>query len=300
MFDMRTAMTKAMGRAALGGAALGLLSVFAVTGAQAGEGQPSPWQMTLQPAATPIAESIHSFHTMLMWIISIITVFVLGLLLWIVVRYNERANPTPSKTSHNTMIEVVWTVVPVLILVIIAIPSFRLLRDQVVIPKSDITLKITGKQWYWTWEYPKDAGGFSFDSIMMSDEDRAKVIAAGAKKEDFPRLLAVDNEAFVPVNKVIRVQVTAADVIHAFALQSFGVKIDAMPGRLNETWFKPTREGRFYGQCQELCGKDHAFMPLVINVVSEEKYNAWLAEAKKKFASAPDAGSRIAAVEPAR
>lgn len=289
MFGTGMAMNRAISRAAL----LALPLIW-TTNAGAAEGQPSPWQATLQPAATPIAENIHSFHTMLMWIISIITVFVLALLIWIAVRYNEKSNPTPSKTTHNTMIEVVWTVVPVLILVIVAIPSFRLLKDQITIPKSDLTIKLTGKQWYWTFEYPKDAGGFSFDALMMNDEDIAKAVKNGGKKEDFPRLLAVDNEAVVPVNKVVRVQVTAADVIHAFAIQSFGVKIDAVPGRLNETWFKATKEGVYYGQCQELCGKDHAFMPMAIRVVSEEKYNAWLETAKKKFASAGDAGSRVA------
>ena len=289
MFGTGMAMNRAFSRAALSA-----LPLLWAASASATDGQPVPWQATLQPAVTPIAESIHSFHTLLMWIITVITLFVLGLLIWIVVRYNEKANPVPSKTTHNTMIEVVWTVVPVLILVVIAIPSFRLLKDQITIPKSDLTIKLTGKQWYWTFEYPKDAGGFSFDTLMLSDEDRAKAVKNGGKAEDYPRLLAVDNEAVVPINKVVRVQVTAADVIHAFAVQSFGVKIDAMPGRLNETWFKATKEGIYYGQCQELCGKDHAFMPLAIRVVSEEKYKAWLESAKKKFASAGDAGSRVA------
>lgn len=298
MFGTGMAMNRAFSWAALGA----LPYLWSVGAQAATEGQPAPWQWTLQPAATPIAESIHSFHTMLMWIITLITVFVLGLLVWIIVRYNEKANPVPSKTTHNTLIEVVWTVVPVLILVIIAIPSFRLLKDQIVIPKSDVTLKITGKQWYWTFEYPKDAGGFSFDTLMLTDEERAKAIKNGGKAAEYPRLLAVDNEVVLPVNKVVRVQVTGADVIHAFAIQSFGVKIDAVPGRLNETWFKATHEGVFYGQCQELCGKDHAFMPMAIRIVSDEKYAAWLAEAKKKFASVDGATtSKVAAnVDPVR
>jgi cytochrome c oxidase subunit 2 len=286
----RTTMTRAISGTAAGLASTGLFSA-----AHASEGQPAPWQMGLQPAASPVAENIHWFHNgILLPIITIITLFVLALLVIVVMRYNERANPNPSKLTHNTMIEVVWTAVPLLILAAIAIPSLKLLRQQVVIPPSDVTLKITGKQWYWTWEYPKDAGGFSFDSLMLNDQDIAKAVQNGGTKADFPRLLAVDNEAVVPVNKVIRVQVTAADVIHAFAVQSFGVKIDAVPGRLNETWFKATREGVYYGQCQELCGKDHAFMPLAIRVVSEQAYADWLAQAKKKFASAKDAGERFA------
>lgn len=256
--------------------------------AWAAEGRPQPWQMDLQAAATPVAENIHSFHTMLLWIITAISLFVLALLVIIVFKFRETANPVPSKTTHNTMIEVVWTIVPVLILVIISIPSFRLLKEQIVIPKSDLTIKLTGKQWYWTFEYAKDSGGITFDTLMLSDEEIAKAVKNGGKKEDYPRLLAVDNEAVVPVNKVVRVQVTAADVIHAFAVQSFGVKIDAVPGRLNETWFKATKEGVYYGQCQELCGKDHAFMPLVFRVVSQEKYEAWLKEAQKKFATSSE------------
>lgn len=256
--------------------------------AWAAEGRPQPWQMDLQAAATPVAENIHSFHNMLLWIITAISLFVLALLVIIVIKFKESSNPVPSKTTHNTLIEIVWTVVPVLILVIISIPSFRLLKEQVVIPKSDLTIKLTGKQWYWTFEYAKDSGGITFDTLMMSDEEIAKAVKNGGKKEDYPRLLAVDNEAVVPVNKVVRVQVTAADVIHAFAVQSFGVKIDAVPGRLNETWFKATKEGVYYGQCQELCGKDHAFMPLVFRVVSQEKYDAWLKEAQKKFATSSE------------
>lgn len=256
--------------------------------AWAAEGRPQPWQMDLQAAATPVAENIHSFHTMLLWIITAISLFVLALLVIIVFKFRETANPVPSKTTHNTMIEVVWTIVPVLILVIISIPSFRLLKEQIVIPKSDLTIKLTGKQWYWTFEYAKDSGGITFDTLMLSDEEIAKAVKNGGRKEDYPRLLAVDNEAVVPVNKVVRVQVTAADVIHAFAVQSFGVKIDAVPGRLNETWFKATKEGVYYGQCQELCGKDHAFMPLVFRVVSQEKYEAWLKEAQKKFATSSE------------
>jgi cytochrome c oxidase subunit 2 len=185
----------------------------------------------------------------------------------------------------------------VLILVVVAIPSFRILRDQLVIPPSDITIKVTGKQWFWTWEYPRDAGGFTFDQIMLDDQQRLQLVNSGqAKAEDVPRLLAVDNEAVVPIGKVVRLQVTAADVIHKFALPAFGLKIDAIPGRLNETWFKAEREGLFYGQCSFICGQNHAFMPLAIRVVSQERYAQWLNEARQKFAALEAAPTRVAAV----
>jgi cytochrome c oxidase subunit 2 len=214
---------------------------------------------------------IEWFHNFLLWIISAITLFVLALLIIVMVKFNSKANPVPSKTTHNTLIEVVWTIVPVLILVGIAIPSFRLLFEQTDIPKADITVKATGKQWYWTYSYP-DNGKFEFDSLMAADKK--------------PRLLGVDNEMVVPVNKIIRVQTTGADVIHSFAVPAFGIKIDAIPGRLNETWFKATKTGMFYGQCSELCGKDHAFMPIAVRVVSDQEFAEWVEMAKKKFASA--------------
>jgi cytochrome c oxidase subunit 2 len=243
--------------------------------AAAGTGQPSPWQITFQGAATPVMENITWFHDLLLYIITAITLFVLALLVIVVIRFNSRANPTPSRTSHNTLLEVAWTVVPVLILVTIAVPSFRLLFFQLGIPPADLTIKATGKQWFWTYTYP-DNGGFEFDSIMLQDKDR---------KPDQPRLLAVDNEVVVPVNKTVRVQVIGADVIHAFAVPSFGIKIDAVPGRLNETWFKAEREGVYYGQCSELCGRDHAFMPITVRVVSERDFAAWTNQAKQKFGS---------------
>jgi cytochrome c oxidase subunit 2 len=254
------------------GLAAGVFALVAAGAAYAGLGQPTPWEYTLQESASPVMDNIHWFHNMLLWIITIITLFVLALLIIVMVKFNAKANPTPSKTTHNTLIEVVWTVVPVLILVAIAIPSFRLLFQQLDVPKADVTIKATGKQWYWSYAYP-DHGKFEFDSLLVADKQ--------------PRLLAVDNEVVVPVNKVVRVQTTAADVIHAFAVPSFGIKIDAIPGRLNETWFKATKEGMYYGQCSELCGKDHAFMPIAVRVVSEQAFNAWVEEAKKKFASAP-------------
>ncbi len=259
-------------------------AMLASAAAHAQMGQPAPWQINLQDAVTPVMENIHSFNVLLISIITAIVLFVLVLLVIVVVRFNERANPVPSKTSHNTMIEVAWTVVPVLILVAIAIPSFRLLHLELNIPKPDLTVKVTGHQWYWSYEYP-DNGGFGFDSYLVAEKDL---------KPGQPRLLAVDNEVVVPINKNIRIQVTAADVIHSFAVPSFGVKIDAMPGRLNESWFKITREGVYYGQCSELCGRDHAFMPIAVRAVSEADFNAWVAQAKAKFASAKDAEGKFA------
>jgi cytochrome c oxidase subunit 2 len=197
-------------------------------------------------------------------------------------RFNARANPTPSRTTHNTLLEVVWTLAPVLILLVIAVLSFKSLFYQLNTPKADLTVKATGKQWFWSYSYPDSK--FEFDSIMLSEKER-KAKLDKDPKADVPRLLSADNELVVPVNKVVRVQVTGADVIHAFAVPSFGIKIDAIPGRLNETWFQATREGVYYGQCSELCGKDHAFMPIMVRVVSEQAFTAWLEEAKKKYAS---------------
>ena len=272
------------------------VAALATVPALAGTGMPSPWQMNLQGAVTPVAEFIHWFHDWLNIIITIVTLFVLALLVYVVFRFNEKANPVPSKTTHNALLEVAWTVIPVLILVVIAIPSFRLLKLQLEVPQSDMTLKVTGNQWRWTYEYPKESGGFTFDSLMLNEEERAKAIASKRIAEaEAPRLLAVDNEAVIPVGKTVRVQVTASDVIHKFTVPSFGIKIDAIPGRLNETWFKAEREGIYYGQCSFICGQDHAYMPIAVRVVSQERYAAWLAEAKQKFANAEDAGSKFAA-----
>lgn len=254
------------------GLALLVAMVWAAGGTFAEAGQPKPWELSLQQAASPVMEGIIRFHSFVLVIITAITLLVMVLLIVVMVKFNSRSNPVPSRTTHNTLIEVVWTLVPVLILVGVAIPSFRLLFEQLEVPKSDITIKATGKQWYWTYTYP-DNGPLEFDSLMAADKQ--------------PRLLAVDNEIVVPVNKVVRVQVTASDVIHAFAVPAFGVKIDAIPGRLNETWFKATKEGMYYGQCSELCGKDHAFMPIAVRVVSEQEFATWLEGAKKKFAAFP-------------
>jgi cytochrome c oxidase subunit 2 len=258
------------------------LIAFLVTGvtvigaggvAWAGLGQPSPWELGLQQSASPVMDDVVWFHSFLLWLIAAIAVFVLVLLAIVVLRFNARANPTPSRTTHNTAIEIIWTVVPVLILVTVAVPSFRLLFYQLKVPAADLTVKVTGKQWFWSYSYPDSK--FEFDSLMVQDKDL---------KPGQPRLLAVDNEMVVPVNKVVRVLVTGADVIHSFSVPSFGIKIDAIPGRLNETWFKAEREGMYYGQCSQLCGRDHAFMPIAVHVVSEKEYTAWLDQAKKKFA----------------
>jgi cytochrome c oxidase subunit 2 len=273
--------------------ALAVAIVAVLAGAEtalAGVGQPSPWQFGLQQSVTPVMDFIIWFHDYLLWWISGITAFVLILLIIVMVRFNARANPVPSRTTHNTLIEILWTVVPIVILVFIAIPSFKLLFLQIRdIPPIDVTVKATGKQWYWTYSYP-DHGKFEFDSLLVRDQAQLK--------PDQPRLLGVDNEMVVPVNKVVRVLTTGAEVIHAFAVPSFGIKIDSIPGRINETWFKATREGIYYGQCSELCGKDHAFMPIAVRVVSERDYATWLDQAKKKYASID--GTRAANVVAAK
>jgi cytochrome c oxidase subunit II len=265
--SMRWGLSSLMG---LAGSVLGTGSVWAA--------QPDRWGYALQEAVTPVMAEIVWFHNLLFWLITIITLFVLALLVIVMVKFNAKANPVPSKTTHNTLIEIAWTIIPVIILVAIAIPSFGLLFRQLDIPKADLTIKATGKQWYWTYTYP-DNGPFEFDSNMVATDK----LTAGQ-----PRLLAVDNEVVVPVNKVVRVQTTADRVIHAFAVPAFGIKIDAIPGRLNETWFKATKEGVYYGQCSELCGRNHAYMPIAVRVVSEQAFNTWLADAKKKFGSLPD------------
>ena len=256
------------GRRFLGLAFGGAAVAAGGTAFAAGElGQPHAWGFDLQQGVTPVMESVTSMHNGLLVVITLITLFVTALLVIAMVRFNARSNPVPSKTTHNTLIEVAWTIIPVLILVGIAVPSFRLLFEQLDLPKADLTVKATGKQWYWTYTYP-DNGKFEFDSLLAQDKK--------------PRLLAVDNELVVPVNKVVRV-----DVIHSFGVPSFGMKVDAIPGRLNETWFKATKTGIFYGQCSELCGRDHAFMPIAVRVVSEQEFAAWVETAKKKFASNP-------------
>ena len=255
--------------------------------ALAGLGQPSPWQVGLQQSASPVMDNIIWFHDFLLYIITGIAGFVLILLVVVMVRFNARTNPSPSRTTHNTLIEIAWTLIPIVILMFIAVPSFKLLFFQLNVPPADLTVKATGKQWYWSYSYP-DNGQFEFDSLMLKE---------GERKEGQPRLLAVDNEMVVPVNKTVRVITTGSDVIHSFAVPSFGIKIDAVPGRINETWFTATREGVYYGQCSELCGKDHAFMPIAVRAVSEQAFSAWVEEAKKKYArdEAPPATTVAAA-----
>ena len=260
-----------------------LLASFAAVAAE--PGQPSNWQLGFQPSVTPVMDYIAWFHDdYVLYFITAITGFVLLLLIIVIIRFNARTNPVPSRTTHNTLLEVLWTMVPVLILVAIAIPSFRLLFFQLNVPSADLTVKATGKQWYWTYSYP-DNGKFEFDSLMVRDESKLK--------PDQPRLLGVDNELVVPVNKTIRVLTTGAEVIHSFTVPSFGIKVDAIPGRINETWFKVTREGIYYGQCSELCGREHAFMPIAVRVVSDADFATWVEEAKKKFGAA-DAPTRLA------
>jgi cytochrome c oxidase subunit 2 len=260
-----------MGRRLLGLAVAGV-ALVACGSAFAELGQPAPWEFKLQEAATPVMENITWFHNFLLVLITAITLFVLALLVIVVMKFNAKANPVPSRTTHNTLIEVAWTLIPVLILVALVVPSFRLLFLELDVPKADLTIKATGKQWYWSYAYP-DNGKFEFDSLLAQDKH--------------PRLLGVDNEMVVPVNKIVRVQTTGADVIHSFAVPAFGIKIDAIPGRLNETWFKATKTGMFYGQCSELCGKDHAFMPIAVRVVNDQEFAAWVETAKKKFAANP-------------
>ncbi len=256
-------------------AAFAAALLMPVGAALAGLGQPSPWEIGLQESGTPVMDQVTGFHNFLLYIIIAITLFVLALLVIVMVKFNASANPTPSRTTHNTLIEVLWTVIPVVILVVIALPSFRILFFQLNIPPADLTVKATGVTWNWKYDYP-DNGDFEFDSLMTPEKEL---------KPGQPRLLTVDNEMVVPVNKTVRMLVTGFDVIHSFAVPSFGIKIDAVPGRLNETWFKATKEGWYYGQCSELCGKDHAFMPIAIHVVSEADFNTWVEAAKKKFAA---------------
>ncbi|HEX7946179.1 MAG TPA: cytochrome c oxidase subunit II, partial [Phenylobacterium sp.] len=231
-------------------------------------GQPTDGAIDMQHGVSPLREQAIWFHNIiLMPIITVITLFVLALLIWIVIRYNKRANPVPAKWSHNTAIEIVWTVVPVMILMVIALFSFRLLFEYNDMPKPDLTIKATGYQWYWGYEYPDQKIGEFVSNILPED----KANAAGK-----PYKLAVTEPLYVPVNKVVRVQVTGADVIHAWAVPAFGVITDAVPGRLNETWFKADHTGIFYGSCRELCGVDHAFMPIEVHVVSQAEFDAWV------------------------
>ena len=250
------------------------LAVLLITPSVVMANQPKKWQLGFQEPASQTMRDIVWFHDyMLLPIIVAISAFVLFLMAYAMVRFRASRNPNPSKRTHNVLVEIVWTLVPCLILIVMAVPSFKVLYSQDTIPKADVTIKAVGYQWYWGYEYPDE--NIVFDSYMIEEKDL---------KEGQPRLLAVDNEVYVPVNKVVKVMITANDVLHAWALPSFGVKRDAVPGRINETWFRADRTGTFYGQCSELCGIKHAFMPITVNVVTEEEYNQWLEKAKVEFA----------------
>ena len=268
---------------ALAAGSAGLISVPG--GVLAQSGQSVPWQITMQEAVTPVAAEIHWFHDFVNAIIIAIVAFILILLAIVVFRFNERRNPTPSRVTHNTLLEVMWTVVPVIILVVIAIPSFKLLyyADRTV--DAEMTLKAIGNQWYWTYEYP-DNGEFTFDAIMIEDNEL---------KEGQPRLLTTDQAIVLPVDTDIRLLTTASDVVHAWAMPAFGVKIDAVPGRTNETWFRIEQPGMYYGQCSELCGVRHGFMPIMVKAVSKDAFNAWVEQAKKEFANEDTARARVMA-----
>ena len=268
----------ALGGVTLGGVTLGGVNLGGVASALAAE--PAPWGLGFQEPASPYAERVNDFHNLLLIIIGVISLFVTLLLLFVMVRFNERANPVPSRTTHNTRLEVIWTVGPILVLILIAIFSFPLLYFGDVIPDSKYTVKVTGHQWYWSYEYETPEGEvFSFDSLLLTDEE--------AVAQGLPRLLAVDEPMVLPVGTPVRFVVTAADVLHAFAVPAFAVKTDAVPGRLNETWAEVLRPGTYYGQCSELCGTGHAYMPIMISAVSEEEFLTWLKNGPDQFASAP-------------
>jgi len=257
--------------------------VTGVLAAVARAAQPRPWEMGMQPPATPVKDRLNAFHNELLVIIFLIAGFVMALQLYVIVRFNHRRNPVPSRTSHNAVIEILWTIVPVLILVIIAIPSFKLMYYMDRVPNPDMTIKVTGHQWYWTYEYP-DQSGLSFDSNMIPEAD----LKPGQK-----RLLDVDNPLVVPVDTVIRVYVTGTDVIHSWFVPSFGVQEYAIVGRLNESWMKVERPGVYYGECNQICGINHAFMPIKIEVVSKGDFERWLGDAKKKFAHRDEGGDAV-------
>jgi len=281
-------------------AGAGASGMLAATAGVALADQPHDWQWRFQEPATAIMEQTRWFEVYTLWFIIPISILVLFLLAWCIIRYRASANPVPSRTSHNTLIEVIWTVGPVVILLMLAVPSFQLLTAQYSPPEeAKLTLKATANQWNWDYEYQVEEP-LTFNSAILAEGDRASY-----GKEDlarYPRLLAVDNEIVVPVNTTVRVLVTASDVIHAFAMPAFGVKTDAVPGRINEIWFNAQKEGLYYGQCSELCGKDHAFMPIAIRVVSDEQYQTWLAAARtdlgganKALMAAVDGAAKLAA-----
>jgi cytochrome c oxidase subunit 2 len=291
---IRKSVAATLGAAARASAGL-IVALLAMSRAWAQSGfveQPHDWQLGTVEGATPVFDAVNHFHNELMIIITLITIFVLGLLVYVMVKFNAKRHPVPSMTTHNTLLEVVWTAFPVLVLVSIAIPSFKLLYYEDRTQHADMTLKVTGHQWYWSYEYP-DQGGFAFDSNALSEADDAKA--------DKPRLLGVDNPVVVPVGAVVRVLITGTDVIHSWYLPAAAVQEYAVVGRVNESWFQFERTGTFFGQCNQICGVNHPFMPIEVNVVSKDDFAKWAAQAKQKFAKAgapADAGDvRLAAVQ---
>ena len=270
----------------MGAALAGLAGALGAAGSAAAQA-PSDWQVDFQTALSPSMERIVDFNVMVTIIIVVITAFVFGLMAWIVIRYNAKRNPTPSKTTHNTVLEVAWTIVPVIILLIIAVPSFRLLYYTDRVEDADMTLKAIGHQWYWSYEYP-DHGDFTFDAIMLEEDEL---------EEGQLRLLETDTAVVLPTGAKIRLLTTADDVIHSWAVPALGVKMDSVPGRVNETWFQINREGTYYGQCSELCGTLHGFMPIMIEAVSQEAFDAWVEEAREEYASAGTARTDVASLD---
>ncbi|WP_341793829.1 cytochrome c oxidase subunit II [Rickettsia endosymbiont of Ceutorhynchus obstrictus] len=243
------------------------LICFLIVSSSCFASEPLPWQIGFQPPASPIMEELHKFHDFLLYISVAIVLFVTGLLIYVCIRFKAKNNPVPAKFSHNILIEIIWTVIPIIILVVIAVPSFRILRHAEKIPEADLTIKVVGYQWYWHYIYP-DHNNLEFDSYMITDENL---------KPDQKRLLDVDNRIVIPENTTVRFLITAGDVIHSFAVPSLGFKIDAVPGRVNETWTRIAKKGVYYGQCSELCGINHGFMPIAIEVVSKEDFDNWVA-----------------------
>ncbi|WPY01320.1 Cytochrome c oxidase subunit II [Candidatus Trichorickettsia mobilis] len=237
--------------------------------------EPLPWQMLLQPAASPIMEELNWLHNFLLAVCAFIVFVVLALLVYVCIKFNAKANPIPATFSHNVLIEVIWTVIPVIILIAIAIPSFRILRMENEMPPAEVTIKVVGYQWYWNYSYP-DHDNIGFDSYVIADDK----LKPGQR-----RLLEVDNRLVIPENTIVKFLITAADVIHSFAVPALGIKTDAVPGRVNETWTKVTKKGVYYGQCSELCGVNHGFMPIALEVVSKDEFDRWLIQAKSKFSS---------------
>ncbi len=262
-------------------------AITVLSGGLAFAAQPTPWQMGFQPAASPVMERVDGFHDFLLVVITLISVFVLALMIYVFIKFNAKANPTPSRTTHNTTIEVLWTVIPIIILVVIAVPSFKLMYYSDRAVDADMTLKVAGNQFFWTYEYP-DNDDLTFDAILVDDADL---------KDGDLRLLTTDNAVVLPIDTTIRLLMTANDVIHAWAVPAFGVKMDAVPGRLNETWFRINKEGTYYGQCSELCGSNHGFMPIMVKAVSKDEFAAWVEKAKKEFAGNTDPDpTRVASV----